>query len=56
MLDQERAKLPPQFTATLNSGVDEGVLSSFIVDSALAGKEFGKHGELEALRRDGATD
>lgn len=55
-LDIDVRKLPPQFTAALNNGVDEGVLSSFIVHGALAGKELVKHGELEELRRDGATD
>lgn len=55
-LHVDMRKLPPQFAAALNRGVDEGVLSGVIVDSLLAEKAPVKHGELEALRGDGATD
>lgn len=49
-------KLPPQFAAILNRGTDEAALSRFIVDSGLAEKELVSRGELEVLRRNGATD
>lgn len=49
-------KLPPRFAALLNGGADEAALSRFIVDSLLTDKGLVARGELETLRRDGATD
>lgn len=56
LLNIELQKLPPRFAALLGGGADELALSCFIVDSLLVEKGLAPRTELEALRRDGASD
>lgn len=55
-LHVDQQKLPPQFMTLLNEAADEAALSRFIIDTLLIDKGFAPRGELENMRRDGATD